>query len=137
MTVVCRGISEQPIIVKELIEKVKAHTKLIGFSANYNSIILYSLEGKESNILLEETHETVLKHEQAVALAVKKGLAFIRIRGLDLEETPGILGKISESLRLDSVNIFGILTITSSVLLFVDWSKRKKVLSLIKQCFTK
>jgi len=66
-------------------------------------------------------------------MSVKEQLAFIKVRGVGLEETPGIIGKISETLRINKINIFGILTITSSILLFVDWMQRETALKLIKQ----
>ena len=132
ITVVGHNISEQPAIAMELIEKAKAHTQLIGLSGNHNSIILYLLEGKDPNSLLKDVHETVLKYEQAVSVAARKQLAFARIKGIGLEETPGILGTISETLRRNGINIFGMLTITSSILLFVDWGEKEAALSLIK-----
>jgi aspartokinase len=49
-----------------------------------------------------------------------------------LEETHGIIGRISEDLRVNGINISGILTITSSILLFVDWNDKEKALKLIK-----
>jgi len=57
----------------------------------------------------------------------------LRVKGVGLEETPGVVGKISETLRVNSINIFGILTITSSILIFVDHPTKEKAISLIKQ----
>jgi aspartokinase len=65
-------------------------------------------------------------------MAVKKDIVFLKIRGVGLEETQGIIGKVSEVLRVNGINIAGILTITSSILLFVDWSEREKALELIR-----
>jgi len=47
------------------------------------------------------------------------------------------MGKITETLRHNGINISGILTITSSILLFVDWNEREKVLELIKNALKK
>jgi len=66
-------------------------------------------------------------------MAVKKDLVFLKIRGVGLEETQGIIGKVSEILRVGGINISGILTITSSILLFVDWAEREKALELIRK----
>jgi aspartate kinase len=65
-------------------------------------------------------------------MSVRENLAFLKISGVGLEETPGSIGKISETLRLNEINIFGILTITSSILVFVDWNEKERALSLIK-----
>jgi len=50
-----------------------------------------------------------------------------------LEETHGIIGKMSETLRVNSINISGIFTITSSIMVFVDWNERENALNLIKK----
>jgi len=132
ITVVGRGVSEKPEIVKELAERVKIYAPLLGLSLNYDSIILYVSEEGDSKSLLEEIHETILKHEETMAMSVRKNLAFLRVKGVGLEETPGIIGKISGTLRLNGINIFGLLTITSSILLFVDWNERERAQKLVK-----
>jgi len=132
ITVVGRGVSEKPLITQELTERVKAYTNLLGLSLNHDSIILYVAEEADSKALLEKVHETILKHEETIAMSVRKQLAFLKVKGVGLEETPGLIGKISETLRLNNINIFGLLTITSSILLFVDWNDKERALNLIK-----
>jgi len=132
ITVVGRGVSEKPKVIQELTEVVKAYVPLLGLSVDYNSIILYVADEGDLNSLLEKVHETILKHGETIAMSVRNQLAFLKVSGVGLEETPGIIGKISETLRLNEINIFGILTITSSILLFVDWNERETALNLIK-----
>jgi len=132
ITVVGRGVSEKPEVVQELAEKVKANAQLLGLSLNYNSMILYASENEASNLLLEKIHETILEHKETLAMSVRKQLAFLKVKGVGLEETPGLIGKISEALRLSAINIFGLLTITSSILVFVDWNEKERALSLVK-----
>jgi len=132
ITVVGRGVSEKPEVMQELAEMVKVNAHLLGLSVNYNSIILYASENEDSNLLLEKVHETIMEHEETLAMSVRKQLAFLKVKGVGLEETPGIIGKISEALRLNAINIFGLLTITSSILLFVDWNEKDRALSLVK-----
>ena len=132
ITVVGKGVSEQPQVIKELTETVKNHAELLGLSVNYDSMILYASENSNSNLLLEKVHEVILKHEETLAMSVRKQLAFLKIKGVDLEKTPGLTGRIAETLRLNAVNIFGLMTITSSILLFVKWKKREKVIKLVR-----
>jgi len=132
ITVVSKGVAEQPQIIKELSETVKNHAELLGLSVNYDSMILYASENSDSNLLLEKVHEVILKHEETLAMSVRKQLAFLKIKGVDLEKTPGLTGRIAETLRLNAVNIFGLMTITSSILLFVKWKKREKVIKLVR-----
>ncbi len=132
ITIVGHRISENSWIVQELAEEAKENATLVGLSMNTNSAILYASEERNIDHLLDQVHKTVLNSPETRAMAVKRGLVFLKVSGVGLEETHGIIGKISETLRLNSINISGILTITSSILIFVDWNEREKALKLIK-----
>jgi len=132
ITVVGHSVSESPQIILEMVEKAKAHSSLLGMSINTNSVILYVSQEKNIDTLFNEIHNIILNKAETIAMAVKKDLAFLKTSGVGLEETHGIIGKISEVLRLNDINISGILTITSSILLFVDWNEREKALQLIR-----
>jgi len=132
ITVVGHGLSQMPSVIGELIEKVKNHSSLLGSSLDHNSMVLFVSEHNNIEQLINEVHETILGCQEAVAMSVRRNLAFLRVSGVGLEETPGLIGKISEPLRLHGINIYGILTNTSSILLFVSWEEREKVLGLIK-----
>ena len=132
ITVVGNGISANPQIIQEMVEKTKQHSLLLGMSMNTNSILLYASQEKNLDTLFNDIHDITKRNKETIAMAVKKDLVFIKTSGVGLEETHGIIGKISEDLRLNGINISGILTITSSILLFVDWTEREKALKLIK-----
>ena len=132
ITVIGNGISANPQIIQEMVEKTKQHSLLLGMAMNTNSIILYASQEKKLDGLFNDIHDITKNNKETIAMAVKKDLVFIKTSGVGLEETHGIIGKISEHLRLNGINISGILTITSSILLFVDWNEREKALKLIK-----
>ena len=132
ITVIGNGISANPQIIQEMIEKTKRHSLLLGMSMNTNSVILYVSQEKNLDGLFNDIHTIVRGNRETIAMAVKKDLVFIKTSGVGLEATHGIIGKISEDLRLGGINISGILTITSSILLFMDWNEREKALKLIK-----
>jgi aspartate kinase len=132
ITIVGHNISETPLLILEMIEKAKEHSSLLGMSLNTNSVILYVSQEKDTTELFNEIHTITLNNQETLAMAVKKDLVFLKTSGVGLEETHGIIGKISEALRVNQINIYGILTITSSILLFVDWNQREKVLGLIR-----
>ncbi len=133
ITVVGERISDNPKIIEDMVRKARKHSQLLGLSTNTNSAILYVSAEKPLEPLFADIHLTVLANPEAKAMAVKKDLVFLKIRGVGLEETQGIIGKVSEVLRLNSINIAGILTIASSILLFVDWVHREKALELIRK----
>ncbi len=132
ITVVGEGVSQNTQVMKELTETVKKQTELLGLSLNYDSMILYVTENSTAERLLEEIHKIILKHKETLAMSVRKQLAFLKIKGVGLERTPGLTGKISEALRVNCINIFGLMTITSSIFLFVGWKEKEKVLTLIR-----
>jgi aspartate kinase len=132
ITVIGNGISANPQVVSEMIEKVKEYSMLLGMSMNTNSIILYVPQEENIHTLFSQIHKITTSNKETIAMAVKKDLVFIKTSGVGLEETNGIIGKISEDLRVNGINISGILTITSSILLFVDWNEKEKALKLIK-----
>jgi len=132
ITIVGHRVSEKPQLILEMVEKAETHAPLLGMSLNTNSVILYVSQEKNIDKLFNEIHTIILDNSETIAMAVKKDLAYLKTSGVGLEETHGIIGKISETLRLNQINIYGILTITSSILLFVDWSEREKALQLIR-----
>jgi aspartate kinase len=132
ITVIGNGISSNPQIIQEMVEKTKQQSLLLGMSMNTNSVILYVSQEKNLDLLFANIHEITKNNKETIAMAVKKDLVFIKTSGVGLEATHGIIGKISEDLRLNGINISGILTITSSILLFVGWNEREKALKLIK-----
>ena len=132
ITVIGNGMSANPEVITEMVEKVKENSILLGMSMNTNSIILYVPQEKNIDVLFNQIHNITISNKETIAMAIKKDLVFIKTSGVGLEETHGIIGKISEDLRVNGINISGILTITSSILLFVDWNEKEKALKLIK-----
>ena len=132
ITVIGNGLSANPQVITEMVAKVKEISMLLGMSMNTNSIILYVPQEKNIETLFNQIHNITISNKETIAMAVKKDLVFLKTSGVGLEETHGIIGKISEDLRVNGINISGILTITSSILLFVDWNEKEKALKLIK-----
>ncbi len=133
ITIVGNKVSEKPKIILNLLETVEAHTTLLGMSMNPNSVILYVAQQENTDKLFNQIHNITLNNPETIAMAAKKDLAFLKTSGVGLEETHGLIGKISENLRVNQINIYGILTITSSILLFTEWSEREKALQLIRR----
>lgn len=133
VTVVGQEISEKSDVINELIEKINYYAKLEGMSLNHDSAIFYVSENKDLKELLEGIHNSVKNHKETIAMNFHKKLGFLKISGVGLEQTPGVVGLISDSLRLKGINIFGILTITSSILVFIDWDESKNAKELIEK----
>ncbi|MBS7644384.1 hypothetical protein KEJ26_07420, partial [Candidatus Bathyarchaeota archaeon] len=87
--------------------------------------------------LVEALHSIVLKHKETFAVAVRENLALLKVKGVGLEEQPGLIGRIADPLRANRLNIFGIFTITSSVLVLVEWNNREKAINLVRRSLKK
>ena len=132
ITVAGRGISEDPAILASLVKEIRNHSTLNGLSANFDSVIFYVPE-TGSEALVNSVHDVISKHGEGMAIAVQPKLAFLKVKGVGLEDTPGIIGRISMKLREKEINIYGMLTLASSILVFVSWDEKEPAMELIKQ----
>jgi aspartate kinase len=132
ITIAGKGISESPEILSEIIMEIRKHSSLDGLSENFNSLIFYVPQTGSSSILTA-VHRVIMKFGEALAMAVQPNLAFLKVKGVGLEDTPGIIGRISSHLRENSINIYGMITIASSILVFVGWDDKETALRLMKQ----
>ena len=137
VTIVGKGISESPQTLSKIFGEVsKAGAHLLGMSVNHDSAILY-LPMKTAGGLLEALHSVVVGDESAQAMAVKRDLAFVRVKGVGLEDTPGVVGSLTKALNSKAINIYGIFTIASSVVTFVDHKDEEKAVRLMKETLEK
>ena len=130
VTIIGTGLPHQP----ELVQKISklAGQNLVAVSQDRDSAILYIKQTERLRQQIARLHDAVLNDPHGIALAARMGMALITVRSIGLEERPGVIARISDALRSANINMFGILTITSSVLVFVDWKLRRKAASLIK-----
>jgi len=132
VTVAGKGISENPAVISAIAREIRNKSTLQGLSADFDSLIFY-LPQEPDNSLLNSIHDIISKHGEPIAMAFQPNLAFFRVKGVGLEETPGIIGHIATRLRENNINIYGILTLASSILLWVSWEDKEHSLTLMKQ----
>jgi aspartate kinase len=132
ITITGKAISENPEILAHVARMIRNHSTLNGLSADFDSFIFYVPE-TTSTPLLRSVHDIVTGYGEAIAMAVQSNLAFLKVRGVGLEDTPGIIGRMSKRLQENGINIFGILTLASSILVFVAWEEKESAMKLMKQ----
>ncbi len=130
VTIVGKGLPRQPKLVQK-ISKL-AGPSLVAVSQDSDSAILYLKQTPKLQQQMARLHDVMVSDPHGIALASRMGMALITIRSIGLEERPGVVARISDALRSANINMFGVLTITSSVLVFVDWKVRRKAASLIR-----
>lgn len=135
ITIVGTGLPRQPELVQE-ISKL-AGSSLVAVSQDSDSAILYVKQTPKLQQQIATLHDAILNDPHGIALAARMGMALITVRSIGLEERQGVVAKISDALRSANINMFGVLTITSSVLLFVDWKVRRRAAGLIRTSLEK
>jgi aspartate kinase len=132
ITIAGKGISENPEILSDLLTEIRKHSSLDGLSQDFNSLIFYVPE-KSSESVLRALHGVIMKFGEPLAMAVQPNLAFLKVKGVGLEDSPGIIGRISSHLLENRINIYGMITIASSILVFVGWDDKELAMRLMKQ----
>lgn len=135
VTIIGTGLPHQPALLQK-ISKLAGHN-LLAVSQDRDSAILYVKQTEQLQQQIARLHNAVLKDPHGIAIAARVGMALITVRSIGLEERPGVVARISDALRSTSINMFGVLTITSSVLVFVDWKVRRKAALLIRSSLEK
>lgn len=130
VTLVGRDLARRPELIKKATQV--ARSNLVAVSQDSDSAIFYLKQTGGLKQLVDELHYITVNDPAGIAVAIRMGMAHIIVKGVGLEDTPGVIAKISEALRSNAINIFGILTITSSVHVVVDWKTRRKAARLIR-----
>jgi len=126
-----KSLPKNPILMTQVTKIVRRN--LVAVSEDENSVILYLRENHSLKKKIGLLHKAVVESSGGVAVAARTGTTLIAVKGVGLEETPGISARITEALRINNINIFGILTISSSVLVLVAWKERQRAARLIQQ----
>lgn len=130
VTLVGKDLPQRPELVKKVTQA--ARTDLVAVSQDSHSAIFYIKQTPRLKQLVNKLHGITIDDPAGVAVATRLGMALIVVKGVGLEDTPGVIARISDTLRNNEINIFGILTITSSVHVLVDWKTRKRATRLIR-----
>ena len=134
VTILGEDISSKPEIILAVVKIIKeAGISLLGMSSTHDSVILYLPMDRVNDEVAEELHSAIVGQAEELAMGFIKKLALLRVRGMGLEETPGIIGKVVQPLYDRSINIYGVFTIASSVVLFVKWEDRDTVKGMIEK----
>ncbi|MDG6938818.1 MAG: hypothetical protein JRN39_00205 [Nitrososphaerota archaeon] len=114
----------------EVVESVKANgSSVLGMLLEPKSALLYVSDGKS---VLNSVHKALLRGDLGKAVSSFDGLSMITIRGSALETKPGPIGRIVRPLSEAGVNIYGVVTISSSVRIFVSADRSESAVKMIE-----
>ncbi|MEM2871634.1 MAG: aspartate kinase [Candidatus Caldarchaeum sp.] len=104
--------------------------RVLAVSVEEESMILY-LDGDGD--VVEKLHDYFVGHGLGKAVSHFPHLSLIRIYGPMLEIVPGIVHRVVQPLASNAINVYGILTISSSIRIFVSTRDVEKAVRLVKQ----
>jgi aspartate kinase len=104
--------------------------KIISMTQLGNSLILYCANGEN---LEEEIHTSFVLSGKAKAVSSFNNVSMITVRGRSLETKPGLIQRVTQPLARKGINIFGLVTIFSSIKIFVSSSRSEEAADMIRQ----
>lgn len=115
--------------ITRLAEAVKkAGGTLIALSLESSAALLYVSGGKN---VLDTVHQTLIKQGIGKAVSSFEGLGMVTIKGSALETESGLIQRVTQPLARAGINLFGIVTIRSSIRVFVTREQAEKAKQLI------
>jgi len=129
ITLIINESSYANAVPKVLFEASTSNTKVLGVTVAPSSILLYV---QSSSDVVNRLHELIRSQDITKAIHSVDSLAMITVSGYELEEIPGVVDIVVSPLAKASINLYGALTISSSIKIFIPWSDRDKAVSLIE-----
>ncbi len=114
--------------IARAIEEAKA--TILALSLESTSAIFYITGGDG---VLDRVHRVLVDQKLGKAVSSFDGLAMVSIRGKALETQPGIVQRVTQPLARSGINLYGIVTILSSVRVFVSEDSAQRASTLIKE----
>ena len=108
----------------------EAGGKVVSVGSELRSMVIYVIGGKK---ILRRLHSHIVNTKFGKAVSSFDDLVMIAIKGPALETSPGLIQKVTQPLAKNGINIFGIVTVSSSIRVFVLESDRDKSLKLLRK----
>lgn len=134
ITLIVQEASSPDVVPKVLSEASAANAKILGVTVAPPSILLYVQNPSD---IVQRLHEMIKSQSIAKAIHSFDSLAMITVSGHGLERIPGVMDIVVEPLAKENINLYGVLTVSSSIKIFVPWSDRERVLLLIDSNLSK
>jgi aspartate kinase len=116
--------------IGELLDTVySAGGRVISMGSEPKSIVLYVLNGDK---VLGKLHSWVVSTGFGKAVSSYENLAMITVKAPAMETSPGMVQRVTQPLARHGINVYGLVTVSSSIRLFVSMADRDKSLALLR-----
>ncbi|MEM3069121.1 MAG: ACT domain-containing protein [Nitrososphaerales archaeon] len=103
---------------------------IVSITSDEKSSILYISNGRK---LLNNLHKLMVEKRIGKAVSSFEDLSMVSIKGRQLETNPGIIQRFITPLADQGINIYGLVTISSSIKIFISNKEIEKVLTLLRR----
>ncbi len=128
VTIIREDLDSTDVLEKIMKLLKKRDVKVLAVTCEEKALILY-LEEREGIIV--DVHSCLVNERLGKAVSFYQDLATITVSGRMLETSPGIIHKITKPLAENNINLYGLITISSSIKLIVSSSVLEKARELL------
>jgi aspartate kinase len=118
------------VLLSLLTDALPSNTTIMGLALTSSSLLLYV---ENASRLVLSLHDMIKTQGLAKAIHCIDSVAMIEVSGFNLEQIPGVVDVVVSPLAREEINLYGVLTISSSIKIFVPWNERETTLSLINE----
>jgi aspartate kinase len=130
VTIVGHEVSSPETLANIVAEAASSKSEILGLTVAHSSILFYL---QQSEDFIQRLHNLIRSRKVAKAIHSFNPLSMILISGQELEKMPGIVDVVVAPLAKHGINLYGVMTISSSIRVFVPWKDREKALDLIEK----
>lgn len=130
--ITCVGLNPQKTesIIRAVRAVKEARGDLLALSLEANAAIFYVGGGEN---VLDGVHKVLVEDKLGKAVSEFPRLSMITVKGAALETERGVVQRITSPLARASINVYGIVTILSSVRVFVSAEQKEKAFGLVRE----
>lgn len=129
ITIVGSDLTSTGAVGGILDEVRRSQWQLIAFTFDKRSVILYVVDGQQ---MVEKLHASIVEGGLAKAITSFEELVMITVRGSALETSRGLIRRVTQPLADENINIFGLVTMSSSIRIFLSKEQADRAISRIK-----
>jgi len=129
ITIVGSELSSTGAVGAILEEARISQWQLMAFTFDARSMILYAVDGK---LMVEKLHASIVGGGLAKAITSFEELVMITVTGSALETSRGLIQRVTQPLADENINIFGLVTMSSSIRIFLSKEQADRAISRIK-----
>ncbi len=129
VTIIGEKTLEAPQISKLMTGVKDAGGSIISLTFDPKTTILYVAGGAN---LADRLHKLVIENKIGKALSFFENLRMVIVKGPALETVPGLIQRVTQPLARKSINVFGLVTISSSIRVFVSKANADAAVTLLR-----